>query len=87
MSVTGSRERCFELQLQPTLSGDDWGFRLSETFGDAKDAVAKVDAGRAGQFRRAVLEAVQARVTRRLPCLRGGAVPSTCSRVLEFGWR
>ena len=60
MSVTGSRERCFELQLQPTLSGDDWGFRLSETFGDAKDAVAKVDAGRAGQFRRAVLEAVQA---------------------------
>ena len=54
------RERCFELQLQPTLAGDDWGFRLSETFGDAKEAVARVDAARANQFRRAVLDAVEA---------------------------
>lgn len=60
MSVTSVRERRFELQLQPTLAGDDWGFRLSETFGDAKDAVAKVDAKRAIQFRRAVLKAVEA---------------------------
>ena len=54
------RERRFELQLQPTFTGDDWGFRLSETFGDSKEAVAKVDATRATQFRRAVLEAVGA---------------------------
>lgn len=54
------RERHFELQLQSTLAGDDWGFRLSETFGDAREPVAKVDATRATQFRRAVLEAVEA---------------------------
>lgn len=60
MSVPSARERRFELQLQPALSGDDWGFRLSETFGDAKEAVASVDATRATQFRRAVLEAVEA---------------------------
>ncbi|MCY4515604.1 MAG: hypothetical protein OXB99_00010 [Acidimicrobiaceae bacterium] len=60
MSVPSVRERRFELQLQPTLTGDNWGFRLSETFGDATEAVAKVDATRATQFRRAVLEAVEA---------------------------
>ncbi|MDE0321859.1 MAG: hypothetical protein OXI97_18465 [Acidimicrobiaceae bacterium] len=60
MSVPSLRERRFELQLHPTLAGDSWGFRLSETFGDAKEAVTKVDATRATQFRRAVLEAVEA---------------------------
>jgi len=60
MSVPSVRERRFELQLQPTLARDDWGFRLSETFGDAREAVVKVDATRAAQFRRAVLEAVEA---------------------------
>ena len=60
MSVPSLRERRFELQLHPTSAGDDWGFRLSETFGDTTEAVAKVDATRATQFRRAVLEAVEA---------------------------
>jgi len=60
VSVPSVRERRFELKLQPTLAGDGWGFRLSETFGDTKEAVAKVDAARATQFRRAVLEAVAA---------------------------
>ena len=60
MTVPSVHERRFELQLQPTRGGDGWGFRLSETFGDATEAVAKVDATRAAQFRRAVLEAVEA---------------------------
>ncbi len=60
MSVPSLRERRFELQLQPTKSGDDWGFRLSETFESTAEAVAKVDAARAPQYRRAVLEAVHA---------------------------
>lgn len=60
MSVPSVRERCFELQLHPTVARDDWGFRLSETFGEAKEAVVRVDAARATQFRRAVLEAVEA---------------------------
>ncbi|MXZ16348.1 MAG: hypothetical protein F4Y76_12675, partial [Acidimicrobiales bacterium] len=60
MSVPSLRERRFELQLQPTKSGDDWGFRLSETFESTAEAVANVDAARAPQFRRAVLEAVEA---------------------------
>ncbi|WP_419863000.1 DUF7680 family protein [Candidatus Poriferisodalis sp.] len=59
MSVPSLRERRFELQLQPTVAGDDWGFQLSETFGDVKEAVTRVDVARATQFRRAVLEAVE----------------------------
>ncbi len=60
MTVPTLRERRFELLLQPTQAGDDWGFHLSETFNDAKEAVAKVDATRATPFRRAVLDAVEA---------------------------
>lgn len=60
MTVPTTRERRFELQLQPTASGDDWGFHLSETFDDIKEAIAKVEASRAIEFRRVVLEAVQA---------------------------
>ncbi|WP_419837621.1 DUF7680 family protein [Candidatus Poriferisodalis sp.] len=54
------RERRFELRLQPTHAGDDWGFRLCETFNNTTEAVAKVDAARATQFRRTVVEAVEA---------------------------
>lgn len=60
MSVPSVRERRFELQLRPTRAGDGWGFHLSETFEDAQEPVATVDAARAVQFRRAVLEAVEA---------------------------
>ena len=60
MSVPSTRERRFELQLKRTSNGDDWGFRLSEAFGDAREDVANVDANRATQFRRAVVDAVEA---------------------------
>ncbi len=60
MSVPSVRERRFELLLQPTHAGDDWGFRLCEAFNDAIESVAKVDAARATQFRRTVLKAVEA---------------------------
>ena len=60
MSVSSIRERRFELLLQPSEAGDDWGFSLSETFAGAAEAVAHVSARRATSYRRAVLDAVQA---------------------------
>lgn len=60
MAVPTTDERRFVLRLQPTASGDDWGFAVDEATGGQPSPVTRVSAERAGRYRRNVLAAVTA---------------------------
>lgn len=58
MAVPSNAERRFELRLQPSAGGGDWGFAVAETTGGQAIPVAEVPAARAARYRGDVLAAV-----------------------------